>query len=464
VVTYVGWYVLAALLLAAGVVFWVEIHRRKEGADRESAERPSNFKARLAEFFREGDELRGECATVPDGPPDAKLTWAIIGGTPQEQCGREEKARDWDARVSTLLWSDPQGKALAPGWKAAGSPPGKAPDHPDQSMMNPARLEEWYQGKLAYLTAALDEKPRETPPHAHGGREAGQQTENRVYGGAAAGEAVRNQREASERQAIFIAVEGEISLASEEAMEMASMLRAEWPHIAPDGALVEAVLPDWREKTTGFIAAVLGSANRAAFKASATGTDTLERLDSEGRFLVDLAQKLTPDAVRTNEEETLEARDKRRRHEAAKFLKYDNYRPPGAPPPLADELDSLIREGKELVAELSIPVQPERLNWVSKIVGGGPPAEWQEKADAFRQRSMDLLEARHPALVTDLRDGVKRHFEMEQEAKEKREREAKADTRSDGEKMLALANFERSGPRREVEAWLEGLALARKSI
>jgi hypothetical protein len=30
VLTYVAWYLLAALLLAAGVVFWVQIHRRKE--------------------------------------------------------------------------------------------------------------------------------------------------------------------------------------------------------------------------------------------------------------------------------------------------------------------------------------------------------------------------------------------------------------------------------------------------
>ncbi len=131
---------------------------------------------------------------------------------------------------------------------------------------------------------------------------------------------------------------------------------------------------------------------------------------------------------------------------------------------LAHQLDSLIREGRELVSELSSPVQPEKLNWVSKIVGGGPPAEWQEKADAFRQRSMALLEARHPALLTDFRDGMKKHFAMEREAREQREQESRADTRPDGEKMLALANYERSGPRREVEACLEGLALARKSI
>jgi hypothetical protein len=130
----------------------------------------------------------------------------------------------------------------------------------------------------------------------------------------------------------FVAVEGEISLAAEEAGEMATMLRREWPYITPDGALVETALPDWKDKTTDFIAAVLGSAQRAAFKSSG-GDNTLERLESEGRFLVDLAQKLTPDAVRANESEILEARKKRREHQAASFLAYDHSRAPGAPPP-----------------------------------------------------------------------------------------------------------------------------------
>ena len=131
---------------------------------------------------------------------------------------------------------------------------------------------------------------------------------------------------------------------------------------------------------------------------------------------------------------------------------------------LTNQLDSLIREGRKLVGELSAPVQPEKLNWVSKVVGGGPPAGWQEKADAFRQRSFDLLEAQHPALLTDFRDGIKKHFAMEREARERREQEGGTDARSGGEKAVALANHERSGPRREVEACLEGLALARKSI
>lgn len=131
----------------------------------------------------------------------------------------------------------------------------------------------------------------------------------------------------------FVAVEGEISLAAEEAGELARLLRQEWPYITPQGIDLEVALPDWRAKTTDFIAAILGSAHRAAFRAAGTGANVLERLESEGRFLVGLAQKLTPDAVRAGEAEILEARKKRREHEAASFLTYEHSRAPGAPPP-----------------------------------------------------------------------------------------------------------------------------------
>lgn len=161
----------------------------------------------------------------------------------------------------------------------------------------------------------------------------------------------------SQRTATFVAVEAEVALASEEAMEMAKMLRAEWPHISPDGALVEAGLPDWRDKTTDFIAAVLGSANRAAFRAAGTGTDTLECLESEGRFLVDLAQKLTLDVVRANEAEVLKARRKRRGHEAARFLEYSDHRSPGAPPKSLNVPVEAEQNGQQ---SSSAPVEIER--------------------------------------------------------------------------------------------------------
>lgn len=73
------------------------------------------------------------------------------------------------------------------------------------------------------------------------------------------------------RRQVFVAVEGEVALAHEEALEMIKLLRAEWPYITVEGALVQTALPDWRTKTTDFIGTTLGSAQRAAFKASAVG-------------------------------------------------------------------------------------------------------------------------------------------------------------------------------------------------
>jgi hypothetical protein len=155
----------------------------------------------------------------------------------------------------------------------------------------------------------------------------------RIYGGAAVGAAIARSADRKAAEATFVAVEAEISLASEEATEMAKTLRTEWPHITPEGALVEVALPDWREKTTDFIAGVLGPASRAAFRAAGSGENTLECLESEGHFLVGLAQKLTSGEVRVGEDEFLEARRKRRDHGAAGFLNYDHSRAPGAPPP-----------------------------------------------------------------------------------------------------------------------------------
>jgi hypothetical protein len=155
----------------------------------------------------------------------------------------------------------------------------------------------------------------------------------RIYGGAEIGAAIRSRQEEKSREAAFLAVEAEIALAYEEALEMAKILRTEWPHITPDGAVVQVALPDWRAKTTTFIGTVLGSAQRAAFKGSGKGDDELERLESEGEFLRRLATGLTHKAIRLNETEILKPRAKRREHEAACFLNYGDSRIPGAPDP-----------------------------------------------------------------------------------------------------------------------------------
>lgn len=131
---------------------------------------------------------------------------------------------------------------------------------------------------------------------------------------------------------------------------------------------------------------------------------------------------------------------------------------------LAVRLDSMMREGMGLVTEFSVSVQPEKKNGVWKVSGGDAPKEWWDQAADFQQRIRDLLQAEHPALLTDFRDGCNSHLQKEREARERRKQDASPDSRSAPDKMLDLASHERSGPRREVEAFLEGLATARKSI
>jgi hypothetical protein len=223
----------------------------------------------------------------------------------------------------------------------------------------------------------------------------------------------------NQRTATFEAVEGEIALAHEETMEMAKMLRKEWPYMNPEGALVQTALPDWKDKTTDFIGAVVGSAHRAAFKGSGTGDNALERLESEGKFLSDLALKLTPDSVRANESEFLEARRKRREHQAASFLTYDHSRAPGAPAMPDDAIPAkelrqrarnaqhrgaaladLFKEGEDFrMGCTKVPEGDSAEQALWHLVGGTPQEqcgredqarEWDEKVSGFLWADPDL--------------------------------------------------------------------------
>lgn len=134
------------------------------------------------------------------------------------------------------------------------------------------------------------------------------------------------------------------------------------------------------------------------------------------------------------------------------------------PPPedLKGLVDALMREGINLVDELNVSVEPVRTDGGWRLDGGGAPDEWWDRADDFAKRIRQLLIDRHPALLTDYRDGYNAH--VKKERKEHKEDDAAEDTRSTPEKMLDFANFERSGPRRVVEASLEGLASARHRL
>ncbi len=128
--------------------------------------------------------------------------------------------------------------------------------------------------------------------------------------------------------------------------------------------------------------------------------------------------------------------------------------------PLATVIDSMIREGRELVTELSTPVQFKREKGVLRIDGGEPSTGQQERADAFRQRAVDLLVAQSSALLVDYRDGCNDYIRRSHRGGEKAE--TLADRNSDAEKMLSFANAERRTAAWEVEVCLEGLARVRK--
>lgn len=133
-----------------------------------------------------------------------------------------------------------------------------------------------------------------------------------------------------------------------------------------------------------------------------------------------------------------------------------------APPSLASELDNLAREGIALVAEMNEPVTPEPVEGGWKLEAGNAPDDWWEKADGFSQRIRDLLWERHPVLLKDYAGGYNAH--IREERKKQKEATPEPDARPFREKLLDLANYERSGPRRVVEASLDGLHAARHRI
>lgn len=153
----------------------------------------------------------------------------------------------------------------------------------------------------------------------------------RIYGGAAIGAVLREREAQQQDEANFIAVEAEIALAYEEASALAKLLWGEWPYITPLGSDLEEAIFDWRLKTTSFIGAILGPGYRAQFK-TLSGNDVLDRIESEGKFLGELAIDLTPDLVRAGEAEILKAREERRENKSSNFIEVEHYRAPGAPP------------------------------------------------------------------------------------------------------------------------------------
>jgi hypothetical protein len=261
----------------------------------------------------------------------------------------------------------------------------------------------------------------------------------RIHGSAAIGQTISELTE-DENQALIIA---EFVTMIEEGKKL---LESEFT-----GELTWSQFDPWWKGIMAFVGSVFGDAERQRLiEIKPTGAEPKDRVNAVMDWLRerrDHPERWTPKLSGDD----LAAALRKRRDATAD--------------PLGDQIDSLMREGIALVTTLSTPVEPEETeNGVWKISGGDAPQEWVDLAAAFQQRCRTLLETQRPALLADFREGHMKHFRMEREANERREQNPAADRRSDSEKMLALADYERSGPRREVEACLEGLAAARKAI
>lgn len=267
-----------------------------------------------------------------------------------------------------------------------------------------------------------------------------------------------------DREAVFTAVAVEISNAGGEGLRMHALLTAERPWITPKSQDLERAISDWRDKTTEFLTVVLGPIQRAAFANAGIGTyGDLDQLKAEADFLCEMSQGLTLDSVRATESEVLAARTARQ-NLSANFVEYDGYRAPGAPPPvnLPEQLDALMREGIELLDELMAPAQPEETGegeWSLEF--GDAPREWRDKANAFYKRIRDLLIAEYPALIPDFESGYNERLRKQREAeKVTAQQPDKRTTRT----MLDFATDTQRTPAKIVEACLEGLSYARKSL
>ena len=137
----------------------------------------------------------------------------------------------------------------------------------------------------------------------------------RVYGGAAIGVAIRQQASREEQEGLFQAVEAEIATAQEETAELAEFYIEASPNTTPTEDELEVVIRDWRAKTTDFISTVLGPARRAAFKTATSGKyNAWDCLEAERKVLIELAQDLSPDAIRVGHGEVMAARTRRQQN------------------------------------------------------------------------------------------------------------------------------------------------------
>jgi hypothetical protein len=131
---------------------------------------------------------------------------------------------------------------------------------------------------------------------------------------------------------------------------------------------------------------------------------------------------------------------------------------------LPHRIDELHRDGIELLAELSQPVEPEEVSDGTWSMSFDAPAERWEKAEAFDQQIRELLIEAYPALLSDYANGFNAHRRKRRAEEAARAPDPETDKRPNAVKLREFVNHMHLKPAQVVEASLEGLAAARYRV
>jgi hypothetical protein len=131
---------------------------------------------------------------------------------------------------------------------------------------------------------------------------------------------------------------------------------------------------------------------------------------------------------------------------------------------LSDELEDLIREGMDVVKELSEPIGPVETDEGVFTYSLNPDETRIDKADAFDQQARELLTARRPSLLYDYAQGANACLHRERDKRAKKDAEMNDEGLSDAAKMRRFADTLHGRPAMYVEAFIEGLVAARNRL
>lgn len=216
----------------------------------------------------------------------------------------------------------------------------------------------------------------------------------------------------------------------------------------------------WTGSSAQFIGAALGPRARDKLERVQAARDyrglLLTRVDAVRQILDQLSQE----RVRPTPTELHELIRERRAAPAdvGEWLEQQSRAPELGPTP--EGIDDLMREGIELLEELSRPQEPVT-DADGSVVSVTAPDDYDvERAEDFDTRARALLRSLQPAVLTDYSEAINAFYRRRRDKDDSAE-EIKA---SDAAKMDQWFESLRLKPAVFVESCLEGLAAARKQL